>query len=173
MSCSPELPQCGSAQSISAGETASGPRIGRLASALQSHFRVEVRAEGRAMVLTLAGELDLASSPALEEELGKLGDPEFLIVDMRGLEFIDSTGLSVLVKAHQGAQEAGRGFGPCQGRTPGAASAGADRTRRAADRRRHARRAATRRLKRKRGFRRGLRVDVVVHESTRQSHLPD
>jgi anti-anti-sigma factor len=67
------------------------------------------------MVLTLTGELDLASSPALEEELGKLRDPEFLIVDLRGLEFIDSTGLSVLVKAHQGAQEAGRGFGLVKG----------------------------------------------------------
>jgi anti-anti-sigma factor len=82
---------------------------------LQRHFRVEVRSEGRDTVLALFGELDLASSPALEDELRRVGDAAMVIVDVRELDFIDSTGLSVLVKAHQRAQEEGRGFGLVKG----------------------------------------------------------
>lgn len=66
-------------------------------------------------MLALSGELDLASGPALEQELEKVSSSESVIVDLRDLEFIDSTGLSVLVKAHQRAQETGREFGLVKG----------------------------------------------------------
>lgn len=84
---------------------------------MQSHFRVETRDEGRATVLTVMGELDLASAPALEDELEKAmnGDTDCVVVDLRRLEFIDSTGLSVLVKAHQRAQERDCRFGLVRG----------------------------------------------------------
>jgi anti-sigma B factor antagonist len=84
---------------------------------VQNHFRVEVRSEGRASVITVSGELDLASSAALEEELVRLAesDSEQVILDLRGLEFMDSTGLSTVVKAHQRAQEAGQRFGLVRG----------------------------------------------------------
>jgi len=77
---------------------------------MQSHFRVEVRNHGRAAVIAVSGELDLASSPALQEELDRLAssDTELLIIDLRELDFMDSTGLSVLVRAHQRAEEHGR-----------------------------------------------------------------
>jgi anti-sigma B factor antagonist len=77
---------------------------------VQSHFRVEVRNQGRATVIAVSGELDLASSPALQEELDRLAasDSELLIIDLRELDFMDSTGLSVLVRAHQRAEEQGR-----------------------------------------------------------------
>ena len=77
---------------------------------MQSHFRVEVRSEGRTTVIGVSGELDLASSPALEEELDRVAasDSEMLIIDLRELDFMDSTGLSVLVRAHQRAEEQGR-----------------------------------------------------------------
>ena len=77
---------------------------------MQSHFRVEVRNHGRAAVIAVSGELDLASSPALQEELDRLAssDAELLIIDLRELDFMDSTGLSVLVRAHQRAEEQGR-----------------------------------------------------------------
>jgi anti-sigma B factor antagonist len=76
------------------------------------HFNVSVEGRGDATVLTLSGELDLAASPALERELGHVlaGPPAPLVVDLRQLEFIDSTGLSVLVRAHQRAEEQGRRF---------------------------------------------------------------
>lgn len=77
---------------------------------MQSHFRVEVRNHGRAAIIAVSGELDLASSPALQEELDRLAmsDSQLLIIDLRELDFMDSTGLSVLVRAHQRSEEQGR-----------------------------------------------------------------
>ncbi len=68
-------------------------------------------------MISVSGELDLASSPALEEELGRVAasGTELVIVDLRELEFMDSTGLSVLVKAHQRAEEQGKRFGLVNG----------------------------------------------------------
>ncbi len=73
-------------------------------------FRVEISQHDRATVLATSGELDLASGPELEAELERVNESELIIVDLRRLEFIDSTGLSVLVKANQRAQDAGRRF---------------------------------------------------------------
>jgi anti-anti-sigma factor len=74
---------------------------------VQSEFRVEVQVEEWAAVISLSGELDLASSPALEEELARVfaDDSRPVIIDLRELDFMDSTGLSILVKAHQRADE--------------------------------------------------------------------
>jgi anti-sigma B factor antagonist len=77
---------------------------------VQSHFRVEVQNQDQATVIAVSGELDLASSPALQEELDRVSasDSQLLIIDLRELDFMDSTGLSVLVRAHQRAEEQGR-----------------------------------------------------------------
>ena len=77
---------------------------------MQSHFRLDVRTDGAATVIVLGGELDLASSPALEGELENVlqSNADTVILDLRELDFMDSTGLSVLVRAHQAAQEADR-----------------------------------------------------------------
>jgi len=85
---------------------------------VQSHFRVEVQNHDRAAVIAVTGELDLASSPALEEELDRVAateDLELVVIDLRELEFMDSTGLSVLIRAHQRAEEQGRRFGLVKG----------------------------------------------------------
>ena len=84
---------------------------------MQSNFEVEVRDGDQAVVIGVSGELDLASSPALEQELDRhmgLGT-ELVIVDLRQLEFMDSTGLSVLVRAHQRATESGQRFAVVRG----------------------------------------------------------
>jgi anti-anti-sigma factor len=54
---------------------------------------------------------------ALEEELVRVteSDAAQVIVDLRELEFMDSTGLSTLVKAHQRAEEAGQRFALIRG----------------------------------------------------------
>ena len=77
---------------------------------MQSHFRLEVRSQGKATIIAVSGELDLASSPALQEELDRVSasDADLLIIDLRDLDFMDWTGLSVLVRAHQRAEEQGR-----------------------------------------------------------------
>jgi anti-anti-sigma factor len=87
-------------------------KISRLGLSVQSHFRVEVLSEKGATILAVSGELDLASSPALEEELERASDAgvELLILDLRDLEFMDSTGLSVVLKASQRAQDGGQRF---------------------------------------------------------------
>lgn len=77
---------------------------------MQSEFRVEVRTEGRAAIVVVRGELDLATSPELEQQLQHVWDTgaESLVIDLRELEFMDSTGLSIIVKAHQRLSEEGR-----------------------------------------------------------------
>jgi anti-anti-sigma factor len=82
---------------------------------VQRHFRVDFVEQGTSAVLALSGELDVASSPMLEAELIRAADREFVIVDLRELEFIDSTGLGTLVRAYQQAQEAGRRFALVRG----------------------------------------------------------
>jgi anti-sigma B factor antagonist len=85
---------------------------------MQSNFVVETRNCGRAVVLSLSGELDLVSTPQLEEALRVLDDPdtELLVLDLSGLEFMDSTGLHLLVRAQQAAEEAGRRLAVVRGR---------------------------------------------------------
>jgi anti-sigma B factor antagonist len=77
--------------------------ISRLVIRVQNQFQVEVRRNGAAAVVAVSGELDLASGPELEAELDQLTGPEvqLVVIDLRGLDFMDSTGLSILVRAHQ------------------------------------------------------------------------
>ena len=83
---------------------------------MQNQFHVEVRSQDHAVVIGVRGELDLASSPALEQELeGSAAQAALVIVDLRELEFMDSTGLSVLVRAHQRAVEKGQRFAVVRG----------------------------------------------------------
>lgn len=74
---------------------------------MQSHFRVEAHSQGQAYVLAVSGELDLAAASSLEGELNQAleSGSQVIVIDLQNLEFIDSTGLSVLVRAHQRAQE--------------------------------------------------------------------
>lgn len=84
---------------------------------MQSNFSVEVHDGERAVLIGVSGELDLASSPELERELelGATSDAELLIIDLRKLEFMDSTGLSVLVRAHQKVTQGGKRFAVVKG----------------------------------------------------------
>jgi len=84
---------------------------------VQSNFNVQSDDERSAVIITVTGELDLASSPGLEQELerGAAAQAEQVIIDLRQLEFMDSTGLSVLVRAHQRATDNGQRFGVVRG----------------------------------------------------------
>ena len=77
---------------------------------MQNDFRADVRVEGRIAIIGVTGELDLASSPELEQQLDQVwrSDADQLVLDLRGLEFMDSTGLSIVVGAHQRVAETGR-----------------------------------------------------------------
>ncbi len=60
--------------------------------------------------VALRGELDISSAPVLEEALGRAEEsaPAVLLIDLRELEFMDSTGLRTVVSADQRARDAGR-----------------------------------------------------------------
>jgi anti-anti-sigma factor len=63
--------------------------------------------EGRAH-LTLRGELDLATAPELEQLVNeRIDSSQEVIIDLRGLEFMDSSGIRVLVAAHARAGRTG------------------------------------------------------------------
>jgi anti-sigma B factor antagonist len=74
---------------------------------MPSDLFVNSHTNGRATTLTVSGELDLVSSPVLERALVE-SDAELIVVDLRGLEFMDSSGLHVLIEAHQGMRDGGR-----------------------------------------------------------------
>ena len=57
--------------------------------------------------LVLRGALDMATAPALERSIRAAGRPERLMLDLRELEFMDSTGIAVLVRAERAARAAG------------------------------------------------------------------
>jgi anti-anti-sigma factor len=84
---------------------------------VNTEFSVEERKEGSAWVLAASGELDLRTSPELEKRLERVwaSSAELVILDLRQIEFMDSTGLRVLLGAHQRAQESGRRFALVRG----------------------------------------------------------
>jgi anti-sigma B factor antagonist len=65
--------------------------------------------EGQARI-ALVGELDIASAPQFEEGLEKVeaGAPAVLVLDLRKVEFIDSTGLRAVISADERARSGGR-----------------------------------------------------------------
>jgi len=84
---------------------------------VNTDFSVEEHNHGDASVLAVSGELDLRTSPELEDRLSQAFDrgAELVILDLRGIEFMDSTGLRVLLSAHQRAHESGRRFALVKG----------------------------------------------------------
>jgi len=64
-------------------------------------LEVVVSQQGRSRTISLRGELDIATAPDLEELLTKSrkDDLNAVKVDLRGLDFIDSNGLRVLVES--------------------------------------------------------------------------
>jgi len=71
---------------------------------------VTSRQEGVRTVITVNGEIDVYTAPSLRERFNELvaGGNYDLVVDMAGVEFLDSTGLGVLVgglkrvRSHEG-----------------------------------------------------------------------
>jgi anti-sigma B factor antagonist len=73
----------------------------------------ETTRNGTVAVIAATGELDLSGAAVLEAEIERLAaDPELgtVVLDMRGLEFMDSSGLRLVVLADMQAREAGRRF---------------------------------------------------------------
>ena len=71
-------------------------------------FEIDVSsAEDGVKIVALRGELDFDESPAFAQVLGELradGERE-IVIDLAGLTFIDSSGISVLVAAARASEE--------------------------------------------------------------------
>jgi anti-sigma B factor antagonist len=63
-------------------------------------FSIETSEVGGGLLVRPLGELDLATTPELERlVLGRLAEGRAVVLDLRGLEFMDSGGVRVLVAA--------------------------------------------------------------------------
>src|SRR3982074_1230209 len=72
-------------------------------------FRISVRDDAGTPTVVVEGEVDVATAPALRDELYRLieqGSRE-IVVDLGGMDFIDSTGLGVFVGALKRSREGG------------------------------------------------------------------
>jgi anti-sigma B factor antagonist len=74
--------------------------------------------DGSIAIVAPTGELDLSGAAVLEAELERLAaEPQLgtVVLDMRGLQFMDSSGLRLVVLADMRAREAGRRFALVRG----------------------------------------------------------
>jgi len=62
------------------------------------NFHVDVEDDGTLLVLRLHGELDLMSVAAVERTIDRHPDHRALVVDLRDLQFMDSSGLRLIVE---------------------------------------------------------------------------
>ena len=63
-------------------------------------------------MLVLHGELDLASAELFHSEFERadIGAAPMVVLDLEGLQFVDSTGLRMILSAHERARERGQEF---------------------------------------------------------------
>jgi anti-anti-sigma factor len=89
--------------------------VTKIAGALAKQFKVESEAQAGLLTVSVIGELDQSTAPtlreALEPTLAEPTDP--VLVDLSDCEFIDSTGLSLLVEAKRRLEEQNQAFGIC------------------------------------------------------------
>ena len=73
----------------------------------QLNIDLKTEDSGETLVLRLRGSLDIATAPTVRAALTQATDDggRHLIVDLTQLEFLDSTGLGVLIGAHRRAAE--------------------------------------------------------------------
>jgi anti-sigma B factor antagonist len=77
-----------------------------------THLSLETSHTGGTAVIALRGELDVAGAAVLEEELARLepDPPDAVVLDLRDLEFMDSSGLHAIATRAIAAQERGQRF---------------------------------------------------------------
>ncbi len=85
-----------------------------------SGFAVTVESAADTTVVAVSGELDIATADRLTKALAGIEvEPDHLLaVDLSGVEFMDSTGLRLLIGANRRAGEAGYRFTVVTGGSP-------------------------------------------------------
>lgn len=70
-------------------------------------FRVDVERRRDGVVVTPSGELDLASIERLSHALAEHESAPLVVLDLRAITFLDTSGLRLVIGAHQRAEQAG------------------------------------------------------------------
>ena len=70
-------------------------------------FDVDVQRSDDVAIVQPRGELDVATAETLRAALDRLNGARRLVLDLRGLSFIDSSGLRLLVEIHRHARREG------------------------------------------------------------------
>ena len=85
------------------------PEVASSEGPMPGQLLIERRAEDDRIVVSLRGELDLTSVPEFERELreAEATNPSHLVLDLSGLDFMDSTGLRALLQARERAKADG------------------------------------------------------------------
>lgn len=70
-------------------------------------FQVHVHPDRERVVVAPVGEIDLSTAPEMRHQLRVLLDRGFtdVVLDLRGVEFLDSQGIRAMIAAHQRAIE--------------------------------------------------------------------
>ena len=69
---------------------------------------IEIKRNGAETTIELVGRLDTTTAPALDKTIQEdLGDTKHLMLDIKGLEYISSAGLRVLLSAQKKMQKIG------------------------------------------------------------------
>ena len=80
-------------------------------------LNIDVTRDSGRVVLVLEGELDIATAPRLQSAIDEpaLADTPELVLDLRALQFMDSTGLRVILAALQSSRDRGQEFAITRG----------------------------------------------------------
>ena len=69
---------------------------------------IEIKRNAEETVIELVGRLDTTTAPALDKTIGEdITDTKYLVLDLKGLEYISSAGLRVLLGAQKKMQKIG------------------------------------------------------------------
>jgi anti-sigma B factor antagonist len=87
---------------------------------LVTSLSLETREHEGAVRIALSGELDLSSALTFDEEVRRAEErrPETLVLDLRKLRFMDSTGLRLIMSANARAKTRGRRLAIVLGNEP-------------------------------------------------------
>ena len=69
---------------------------------------IEIKKSAQQTIIEIVGRLDTITAPALDKTINEdIGDTKHLVLDLKGLEYISSAGLRVLLGAQKKMQKIG------------------------------------------------------------------
>ena len=110
MTPAPESPDAGERKPA---EQSEGGRSGVAESRpLKPRFSFDVAKEPRLTTVTLSGELDVVCADVFRRKFMDVAEdePQRVVIDLRGLTFLDSTGLALLLRVNEMSHDLGFGL---------------------------------------------------------------